>query len=246
MKRRILVTGADGFIGKNLISILQRRSDIQVLTFTRQDHDTQLAAHLAIADYVVHLAGEVRPDSSGTVFYSSNVGLTEKILKKLREKQLSTPILLVSSIHAKLLKNEYGKTKYAAELLIKKYIDETGSTSHIIRLPHVFGPGCKPNYNSVITTWMCNIINGEEITIYDRNIPMEYVYVKDIVEDFIGLIDAPVKDVYVVPSQSYQTTLGEVADYLVAFQKGEPVISSEFQQKLYDTFIDYQNVYNKL
>lgn len=241
MQKNILITGANGFIGKNLIAILNTQSDVRILTFTREDGDAMLAEHLAIADYVMHLAGEVRPDSSGAVFHSANVGLTEKILTLLQDKGLKTPILLVSSIHAKLLKNEYGKTKREAELLVEAYAKETGSNSHIVRLPHVFGQGCKPNYNSVITTWICNIINGKEIVIYDREILMEYVYVQDIVQDFIRLIEeSTVGTLFVDPSQSYHTTLGEVADCLQAFQAGKPPESSAFQQKLYDTFVFYK------
>lgn len=240
MVKSVLVTGAQGFIGKNLISSLNDRGGVTVLEFGRQDDDKTLFECLGLSEYVVHLAGEVRPSSSDAVFHASNVSLTEKIINHLKAKGLNTPILLASSVHAELLKNEYGRTKRTAELLIESYIQNTGSDSHVFRLPHVFGQGCKPNYNSVVTTWICNILKGEDIVIYDREIKMEYVYVQDIVSEFIHLIFESRDSVYVSPLMPYATTLGEVAKCLESFHAGDQRLTSTFQEKLYETFLSYK------
>ena len=239
---KILVTGSNGFVGKNLIKKLEENKAIQILTFTRENNTEDLADLLIKADYIIHLAGEVRPKSSDETFYLANVGLTEAIVKTLEKNNLKTPIIFASSIHAELLKNEYGRTKRAAEELVENYSKEMNVPCSILRLPHLFGEGCKPNYNSVLTTWICDILNNKEIVIFDRNIEMNYVYVQDLVNEIIDIIGSKHSELYYYPKVNYFTTLGEVADYLMMFNCGKFNVVDDFSNKLLKTFEFYKNI----
>lgn len=240
----ILVTGSNGFIGKNLFKKLNSR-DFNILEFNRNDTLETLEKQIRQSNFIVHLAGEVRPNSTNDDFKNSNTLLTQNIIDIIKKIDKQIPVLMASTIHAYLLKNEYGKTKREAELLVENYSKEISTKSFIYRLPHVFGEGCKPNYNSVISTWMHNSINDLEINCFDRNFEMHYVYVQDIVDDFISIIEIQVsEDIYIEPKKVYETTLGEVVDLLAEFKtniksKDYKIINSEFKQKLYNTYLDY-------
>jgi UDP-2-acetamido-2,6-beta-L-arabino-hexul-4-ose reductase len=204
-----------------------------------------LEKHVLQSDFIVHLAGEVRPNSSNDDFKSSNTLLTKNIVDFLKKHNKNIPILIASTIHAKLLKNEYGKTKREAEILIENYSKETRVKCFIYRLPHVFGEGCKPNYNSVISTWIYNSIHNLEINCFDRTINIHYVYVQDIVDDFVSILDKQVsQEIYIEPKKVYETTLGEVIDLIDEFKynlqsQDYQSNSSEFKQKLHKTYLDY-------
>lgn len=240
----VLVTGSKGFIGKNLL----KKLDIgyfNILEFNRGDSLKIFERHIIQSDFIVHLAGEVRPDSSNDDFKTSNTLLTQNIINTLIKHDKQVPVLMASSIHAKLLKNEYGKTKREAEILLENYSKETNIKCFIYRLSHVFGEGCKPNYNSVISTWIYNTIHNLEINCFNKSIEMHYVYVQDIVHDFISIIkNQTSKKIYIEPKKVYKTTLGEVVNFLDEFKHNIQVQdykpnSSEFKQKLYKTYLDY-------
>jgi UDP-2-acetamido-2,6-beta-L-arabino-hexul-4-ose reductase len=169
----ILVTGSKGFIGKNLLKKLDSNL-FNILEFNRDDSLESLEKQILQSDFIVHLAGEVRPNSSSDDFKSSNTLLTRNIVDVLNKNSKHIPILMASTIHAKLLKNEYGKTKREAEVLVENYSKETNTKCFIYRLPHVFGEGCKANYNSVISTWIYNSIHDLEINCFDRNIQYKH------------------------------------------------------------------------
>ena len=240
----ILITGSKGFIGKNLLKKLDSNY-FNVLEFNRDDSSETLEKQIIQSDFIVHLAGEVRPNSSNDDFKNSNTLLTQNIVDFLRKNNKNIPILMASTIHAKLLKNEYGKTKREAEVLVENYSKEINTKCFIYRLPHVFGEGCKPNYNSVVSTWIYNSIHDLEINCFDRNIQMYYVYVQDIVDDFVSIIDKQIsQEIYIEPKKVYETTLGEVLDFIDEFKHNIPSQdyqpnSSEFKQKLYETYLDY-------
>lgn len=240
----ILVTGSKGFIGKNLLKKLDS-NNFNILEFNRDDSLEKLEQLIIQSDFIVHLAGEVRPNSSNDDFKNSNTLLTQNIVDILRKHDKNIPILMASTIHAKLLKNEYGKTKREAELLIENYSKETDIKCFIYRLPHVFGEGCKPNYNSVISTWIYNSINDLEINCFDRSIEMHYVYVQDIVNAFKTIIEKQtLNEIYIETKKVYETTLSEVVDFIDEFKhhiqsKDYKPNGSEFKQKLYDTYLDY-------
>lgn len=240
----ILVTGSKGFIGKNLLKRLAS-AKFNILEFNRCDSLGTLEKLIIKSDFIVHLAGEVRPNATSDNFKNSNTFLTESIISILKKHNKHTSILMASSIHAKLLKNEYGKTKREAELLVENYSKDTNTKCFIYRLPHVFGKGCKPNYNSVISTWIYNSIHNLEIKIFDRNIEMLYVYVQDIADEFISIVENKTsQDIYAKPKIVYETTLGEVVDMINEFKDNIKVKNykpndSDFKQKLFDTYLDY-------
>lgn len=243
MNKNILVTGAKGFIGKNLIKQLEKNKNYNILEFKRGDSIEELIELVLESDFVFHLAGEVRPDSSLEDFKKSNTELTEKIIQILEDGNKNTPIFLASTIHAVLLKNEYGKTKREAEILIEKYSKNNNVKCYVYRLPHVFGEGCKPNYNSVISTWIFNSINNLEINVFDRNFIMNYSYVQDIIKDFLIILNDGIEELYLEPNIVYSTTLGEVVDFINEFkiniENYSETNNSDFKQKLFNTYKDY-------
>ncbi|MDX4068096.1 NAD-dependent epimerase/dehydratase family protein [Aliarcobacter skirrowii] len=240
----VLVTGSNGFIGKNLLKKLNI-NNFNILEFNRNDTLDILEKQIIQSDFIVHLAGEVRPNSSSDDFKKSNSLLTQNIIDILKKQNKKTPILMASTIHAKLLKNEYGKTKREAEVLIEEYSKNENVNCFIYRLPHVFGESCKPNYNSVISTWIYNSIHDLEINCFDRSIEMHYVYVQDVVDEFVYIIKANLKkDLYMEPKKVYIITLGEVVDIIYEFKQNiqndsYKIYNSEFKEKLFNTYLDY-------
>lgn len=240
----VLVTGANGFIGTNLIKELHKNKDINVLVFTKDNNLEDLKKLIVASDFIFHLAGEVRPNSTKEDFANANITLTENIINLLEENSKKTPILLASTIHAKLLKNEYGKTKRESEIMVEGYVKKHSINSFIFRLPHVFGEGCKPNYNSVITTWIYNSLHDLEINVFDRDIKMHYVYVQDIVSEFIFMLSAKGDTIYYDPQIIYETTLGEVVDFIHEFKQyiddqDYIIHDNAFKQKLFNTYKYY-------
>ena len=239
----VLVTGSEGFIGKNLIQKLDKDS-VNILTFSKQDTVDDLKRKLFLSDFIYHFAGEVRPNSSAESFEYANVTLTKTIVEILTEYDKKTSILLTSSIHAKLLKNDYGKTKRESEKLIEKYSKKSNVPCFIYRLPHVFGEGCKINYNSVVSTWIYNSINNLEINVFNRDISMTYVYVQDIVDVFIEKLSINKDGLYQNITTVYHTTLGDIVDYLEEFKENieNPsfeIIDNDFKEKLFNTYKNY-------
>ena len=241
----ILVTGSNGFIGKNLLNRLKNDKNINILEFNRNNTIEDLNKLISQSDFIIHLAGEVKPNSSDEDFKESNVSLTKAILDILKEKNKAVPILLASTIHAKLLKTEYGKTKRESEILMEEYSKKHNINCFIYRLPHVFGENCKANYNSVVSTWISNSINDLDITVFDRNIQMHYTYVQDIVDEF--LVSLKIKNstqVYFEPKLIFETTLGEVVDFIDEFKsnilnENYKIKNNDFKQKLFQTYKDY-------
>ena len=247
----ILVTGSKGFIGKNLLKKLDRKK-FNIIEFTRSDDLDFLEEAIGKCDFIVHLAGEVKPSSSDEDFKKANTLLTEYIINLIVKNNKKVPILMASSIHAKFLKNEYGRTKRESELLIEDYSKKYNIPCFIYRLPHVFGEGCKPNYNSVISTWIYNSIHNLEINCFDRKIEMNYVYVQDVVDEFIDIINAKIKNVgYKEPRIIYNTNLGEVIDFIDEFKlninndKYIYSLDNLFKKKLFITYLDYVIKSNK-
>jgi dTDP-4-dehydrorhamnose reductase len=241
----ILITGAQGFIAKNFILGLKNYPNISLQLFVRHDSINRLEELINKSDFIFHLAGEVRPNGSDQDLKESNVTLTKDIINLIKKNKKRIPILLTSSVHAKSLKNEYAKTKRDSELLVESYSKELNVQCFIYRLPHVFGENCKPNYNSVISTWIYNSINNLDIVVFDMNMNMNYVYVRDIVSEFIDMIfNKQALDIYYEPKKVFSTTLGNIVDYINEFKininnQNYLIINNDFKQKLFNTYKSY-------
>lgn len=240
---KVLITGANGFVGKNLTARLREINDIEVLTFLRGDSDETLYSHLSQAEAVVHLAGENRPQDP-SAFERVNAGLTEKICRYITTHNYKTSFLFASSRQVDQA-NDYGKSKLNAESHVSKMAEISGNSAYIYRLPGVFGKWCRPNYNSVVATFCHNIVNGLPIQISDPDRVIQLVYVDDVVADFINVIlnrKAGTSHRHISPE--YSVRLGDLAKQLHAFQDAKSSLISEdvgdgFVRALYSTFVSY-------
>lgn len=242
---KVLITGYKGFIGKNLIKFIENKK-IEIIGYGRENTLEELEEIIENIDFIFHLAGEVRPKSEEKLFVESNLRLTKSIINIIEKKHLKIPILTTSTIHVENLKNAYGTTKKEAEKLLIEYSEKNKIPVYIYRLPHVFGEGCKPNYNSVISTWLYNSIMDKEIIVFDRGIEINYVYVQDIVKEFYKHLEKKSFHTFYKISESYRTTLGDVVDYIEEFNNKEKIIcDNKFKEKLYKVHLNYLNEYKK-
>ncbi|MDF2607362.1 MAG: capsular biosynthesis protein [Bacillales bacterium] len=241
---KILVTGANGFIGKNLVAELRNQSYTEIYEFTRETDDTLLEKFCKDADFVFHLAGVNRPQNHSE-FMEGNYGLTSKLLGTLKKYKNNCPVMISSSIQAEL-DNPYGISKKAGEELLFKYGQETGAKVLVYRFPNVFGKWCKPNYNSAIATFCNNIANELPITVNDRSTPMNLVYIDDILEELTNALkgnENKVGDMCEI-RVVHTVTLGEIVDSLYSFKNSRdersiPNMSDSFTKKLYSTYLSY-------
>lgn len=241
---KILVTGSDGFIGRNLISHLTHLDYTDIISFDREHSYDYLDKSCESVDFVFHLAGVNRPKQSSE-FMDGNYGLTEALVASLRRHQNTCPILMTSSIQAEL-NNPYGVSKRAGEDVLLKYEQETGASTFIYRLPNVFGKWCKPNYNSVVATFCHLIAQGQPITINDPGVALNLVYIDDVIHEFIYALEGKAnrRGVYCEINSSYQKTLGSIAELIYSFRNSReertiPDMSDEFVKKLYSTYLSY-------
>jgi UDP-2-acetamido-2,6-beta-L-arabino-hexul-4-ose reductase len=242
--RTILITGSEGFIGKNLRVTLQHREKLRLLCFDVQNDLTVLDSLLNQADFVYHLAGVNRPQNPEE-FQTGNTGLTEHICNYLSESGRKVPIALSSSIQA-AHENPYGASKRGAEDAVFKYGRTTGTQVHVFRLPNVFGKWCRPNYNSGVATFCHNIANDLPIQVNDPNVVMNLVYVDDVVQAFVNLLDGVAEnhDGFCMVQPVHTIKLGELVDLVYSFrvsreQNKIPDMSDPLVKKLYSTYISY-------
>lgn len=242
---KILVTGAKGFIGRNLIAELNNRGYGTVFQYDVDSTPEQLDLYLGECDFVFHLAGVNRPQKEEE-FMEGNFGFTSVLLNGLKEKGNKAPILITSSIQA-LLDNPYGQSKKAGEDLLFKYQSETSTKVFVYRLQNVFGKWCRPNYNSVVATFCHNIANNLPITINDREKQISLVYVDDVVNTLISAMEGKevcAKDGLYYVMTVYPVKLGEIADLIYSFQTARqdlqiPDMSDPLTKKLYSTYLSY-------
>ena len=240
----ILVTGAHGFIGRNLCVYLKEASFESIEAITRDDDDTSIAQKVINADFIFHLAGVNRPQNNHE-FKVGNTDLTQKIVDILVNNKRSIPILLASSIQANL-NNPYGVSKAGAESAITSYREKTGSATYIYRLPNVFGKWCRPNYNSAVATFCYNTINDLPITVHDADVELSLVYIDDVCKSFINLLRNPPCESteYSQVDPVYKTTVGEVVSLLKDFKKSRTSLITNkvgvgFERALYSTYLSY-------
>ena len=239
----VLVTGSNGFIGKNLLERLSRIENIKVHTFDIEDKIEDLEKKIDNIDFIFHLAGINRPQNVDE-FYKGNRDTIKDLILIIEKKELKIPILVTSSIQVER-DNDYGKSKLEGENLLREYSTKNDTPIYIYRLPNVFGKWCKPNYNSVIATWCNNIANDLDITVSDRAVKLNLVYIDDVVNTFSKHLTEKIdnKEYYSIPT-IYERTLGEILDLLYSFKNNRNTliinkVGTGFERALYSTYLSY-------
>ena len=253
---KILITGAKGFLGKNLVEALKNvrdgkdktrnlTGDITIFEYDIDTDPTLLDTYTKECDFVFHLAGVNRPKDEKE-FMEGNFGFTSILLDSLKKNENKSPILITSSIQA-ALDNPYGISKKAGEDLIFEYGKENDVKTFVYRLPNVFGKWCRPNYNSAVATFCHNIAHDLPITVNDRSHMMTLVYIDDVVDELINALGDTENregDYCKVPVE-HKITLGEIADLLYSFKESRSNLSvpdmteGSFSKKLYSTYLSY-------
>lgn len=238
--RKILITGAHGFLGRNLTARLRQREDCHLLLLGREASKADWADALGEADVVFHLAGVNRPKDPAE-FEIGNHGVAREICSILRSKHRSPTIVFSSSIQAEL-PNSYGVSKANAEAAFRQFAAETGAEVYIYRLKNLFGKWCRPNYNAVTATFCHNIANDLPISISDPSTEVELTYVDDVVEAFLADMDGscPAEDARKI--RSYSIRLGDLAGRIQAFHEMRtsltmPNMADWFNRALYATYL---------
>ncbi|MDP4182670.1 MAG: capsular polysaccharide biosynthesis protein CapF [Bacillota bacterium] len=241
---KILVTGAKGFIGKNLVAELKNRGHSDIFEFDMDSNQLLLYEYCSEADFIFHLAGVNRPKVESE-FIEGNIGFTSKLLEILKKYDNPCPIMISSSIQAEQ-DNPYGRSKKAGEELLFKYGRETGARVLIYRFPNVFGKWCKPNYNSVVATFCHNIARGLPISVNDPEAIIKLVYIDDVVEELINAVNNNENSVgdFCAVQMVHTVKVGEIADLINSFKKSRddntiPKMDNMFAKKLYSTYLSY-------
>ncbi len=241
---RILVTGARGFIGKNLISELRNRKYEDIFEYDIDTDPSMLDRYTAECDFVFHLAGVNRPKDDSE-FMSGNFGFTDTLLKSLEKNANTAPVLITSSIQAEL-DNPYGVSKKAGEELMFSYGERTGAKVYVYRLPNVFGKWCRPGYNSAVATFCNNIAAGLPIKVNDASVVMNLVYIDDVVNEFIGAMEGRANIVgrYGAIPTVHVATLGRIVEIIRSFKEDRknlcvPGMDDALTRKLYSTYLSY-------
>jgi UDP-2-acetamido-2,6-beta-L-arabino-hexul-4-ose reductase len=239
---RALVTGASGFIGKNLIVHLGERG-VEYIPLTRDVPLRSLTNELDSIDFVFHFAGVNRPTDSAE-FVEGNTALTEQLCDLIRASGRRIPVLYASSIQAGA-DNPYGMSKLAAEEALEALERDTGSPVYLYRLPNVFGKWSRPNYNSVVATFCHNIANDLPIQINDPTAHVHLVYIDDVIKDFLRLLDnrpAGVNRPEVSPE--YVISVGELAEQIKLFKASREsmvieAVGTGLARALYSTYLSF-------
>jgi len=240
---RVLVTGANGFVGKNLCLRLKELGTVDVLQITRESTSSALHSALEQADFVFHLAGVNRPQEVSE-FQAGNADLTQSLCDSLIKIGKKIPIVYTSSTQVSS-DNPYGKSKQLAEDALTAYAEKCDTKVYIFRLPNVFGKWCKPNYNSAVATFCHNIARELPIKINDPAAELKLVYVDDVVGAFIRLIQSTnLPGGLQQISPIYSTTVGSLATQIEAFKNSRNTLLTErvgsgFLRALYSTYVSY-------
>jgi UDP-2-acetamido-2,6-beta-L-arabino-hexul-4-ose reductase len=241
---KILVTGANGFIGKNLVAELTNRGYRDIYTYTRDCDPSLLEQYLQDCQFVFHLAGVNRPKDEHE-FESGNAGLTSRIVELLQRYDNRAPVLITSSIQAER-DNPYGRSKKIAETILFEHNRATDAKVYIYRLPNVFGKWSRPNYNSVVATFAYNIARNLDIQIHDPNAGLTLCYIDDVVDEFIRALEGrpTTEGDYCIVPTTYRTSVGRLAEILESFRTSRqnlaiPDMADELTKKLYSTYLSF-------
>lgn len=244
---RILVTGADGFIGKNLVFRFREMLGITVLPFVRGDNESSLADLVSGCDAIVHLAGENRPTDDAK-FFAVNAGLTVALCEAINQEYCKNgrhvPIVMASSTQVEQ-DNSYGRSKLAGESAIQKLAADTSNPSYIFRLPGVFGKWCRPNYNSVVATFCYNIARDLPIQIIDPAKNLTLVYIDDVIDSIIAALETNnIGLMHVKAEKEHLISLNDLACQIRAFKNCRTTLESErvgngLVRALYSTYLSY-------
>ena len=243
---KVLIVGANGFVGKNLKLFLKERSDIEIFSFLKEDNSSLLFDFISEVDFIFHLAG-VNRSNNPKEFISGNEVLTQKICDAVKKTNRKIPIIYTSSIQAKL-DTPYGLSKRNAENILLNLYQDFKVPVHIFRLPNIFGKWSKPNYNSVVSTFCYNIIRDIPIHINDPNDLVNLVHIDDVIKHFIKIMDEKEKNLngkdfkFIKPT--YEITVGDLAKQFYAFKEMRNSsilerVGTGLVRSLYSTYISY-------
>ena len=253
---KILVTGAQGFVGRNLVSQLHNIQDgkarnygisgesLTVYEYDLDSDPSELDTYCKQADFVFNLAGVNRPKDESE-FMKGNFGFTSTLLDTLKKYNNTCPVMISSSIQA-AQDNPYGESKRAGEQLLFDYRKETGARVLVYRFPNVFGKWCRPNYNSAVATFCNNIAHDMPIQVSDPSVVMNLVYIDDVVDELISALKGKepcVEESCTVPVV-HTITLGDIVKLIKSFRQmsdtlAVPDLSDAFTKKLYSTYLSY-------
>lgn len=239
---RILITGANGFIAKNLRVRLRELGHDEVDCVSRETSESQLREYASRAEFVFHLAGVNRPQHESE-FTTGNVGLTETLCALLADGGRGVPLVLASSIQAER-DNQYGRSKRAAEDVVNDHARRTGAPAWVFRLPNVFGKWSRPNYNSAVATFCHQIARGLPIRIDDPAAALRLVYIDDVVAALVALLNARPATGFVEVSPVYETDVGTVAETLRGFADSRKSlvidrVGTGLVRALYSTYVSF-------
>ena len=269
----VLITGAKGFVGRNLVENLKTLQDGrnktrpalsigEIFEYDLGNTQEELDAFCQKADFVFNLAGVNRPQNQEE-FMQGNFGFASVLLDTLQKHKNTCPVMLSSSVQATLegrfAGSEYGKSKLAGEELFFEYAQKTGGQVFVYRFPNLFGKWCRPNYNSAVATFCNNIANDLPITVNDRSVELELVYIDDLIDEMLDLLEgkphrcayegvqaaATENGKYCFVPVSHKVKLGEIVSLLETF-KSQPqtlvmpeIANGGFAKKLYSTYLSY-------
>lgn len=243
---KVLITGANGFLGKNLSVHLAERKDVEVVCFTRDNVPSELSLLLRDIDFIFHLAGINRPTDPQD-FETGNAALTHTLCCAIATCERMIPVIYTSSTQA-IKDNQYGLSKRNAEKALFNLQYNKGIPVHVFRLPNVFGKWCRPDYNSAVATFCHNISRNLPVVINDPTATLTLVYVDDVINRFIQLMDgsdsALDSDGFEVLNPQYTTTVGELVRLIQVFRDSRSSMMTErvgtgFIRSLYSTYLSY-------
>ncbi len=240
---RVMITGANGFIGKNLQMHLREKGEVEIVAFNREHSEADLPALLDGVDWVFHLAGINRPEDPAE-FVTGNAGLTQALCRAIKHSGRDIPVVYSSTIQVER-DNEYGTSKRAAEDALLELNQSTGKPVYIYRLPNVFGKWARPNYNSAVATFCHNIVHDLPVQINDPDAVIKLVYVDDVVASFEALLKGAEQSMpFTSVEPVYEITVGKLVDQLRRFKATRDNLITEpvgtgLTRALYSTYVSY-------